>query len=150
MTPSVGELHTQRFFSAADEGYEDAMAAYEEALIVVSDAKAVAFDARERVKDVEAEYVMNGAGGHLSPGMTDKKREMVVRVNIKDYAPYQEARKALRDAEAELDRAEARRDTAANRMALYRRRMDAYLAASNQRAAVLSANQVPNEGRNRR
>lgn len=140
----------QSYFVSADEGYGQAMAEYEDALEVVADAKAVAFDARERVKDIEAEFVLNGANGHISAGMTEKKREMVVRVQIKDFAPYQQARQALREAERELDRAEARRDTAANRMALYRRRLDAYLAASNQRAAVLQAHQVPTEGRNRR
>ncbi|MCR4340618.1 MAG: hypothetical protein NUW01_12125 [Gemmatimonadaceae bacterium] len=141
MTPSVGEVHQQAFYVAADAGYEQAMGSYEDALELVADAKATLFEAREKLRDIEAEYVVNG--GHaqwtVSPGMTEKKRELVVRVGLKNWPDYQAARKTLTTAERELDRAEARRDTAANRMALYRRRMDAFLAASNQRAAVLSA-----------
>jgi hypothetical protein len=141
MTPSTGEMHTQAFFAAADAGYEQAMRAYEDALEIVADAKSGTFEAREAVRDVEAEYVVNGGHGQwvVSPGMTEKKRDLVVRVGLKHWPAYQSAKRALTDAERELDRAEARRDTAANRMALYRRRMDGYLAASNQRAAVLSA-----------
>lgn len=141
MTPSAGEMHTQAFFAAADAGYEQAMRAYEDALEIVADAKAATFEAREAARDVEAEYVMNGGHGQwtIGPGMTEKKRDLVVRVGLKNWPAYQAARCALATAERELDRAEARRDTAANRMALYRRRMDGYLAASNQRAAVLSA-----------
>jgi len=134
-------MHQQAFFVAADAGYEQAMSAYEDALDIVADAKAAVFEARETAKDIEAEYVMNGGHGKwtIGPGMTDKKRDLVVRVGLKNWPDYQAAKKALAAAERELDRAEARRDTAANRMALYRRRMDGYLAASNQRAAVLSA-----------
>lgn len=141
MTPSVGEVHQQAFYVAADAGYEQAMGSYEEALEVVADAKAVLFEARDRVRDIEAEYIVNGGHGQwvVSPGMTEKKRELVTRVGLKNWPEYQAAKKTLATAERELDRAEARRDTAANRMALYRRRMDGYLAASNQRAAVLSA-----------
>ena len=141
MTPTAGEVHTQAFFLAADAGYEQAMSAYEDALEVVADAKGAVFDARDALKDIEAEYVMNGGHGQwaISPGMTEKKRDLVVRVGLKNWQPYQDAKKVLATAERELDRAEARRDTAANRMALYRRRMDGYLAAANQRAALLSA-----------
>lgn len=141
MTPSAGEMHTQAFFAAADAGYEQAMHAYEDALEIVADAKAATIEAREAARDVEAEYIMNGGHGQwtIGPGMTEKKRDLVVRVGSKNWPAYQAARRALATAERELDRAEARRDTAANRMALYRRRMDGYLAASNQRAAVLSA-----------
>ena len=141
MTLAAGEMHQQAFFVAADAGYEQAMSAYEDALDIVADAKAAVFEARETAKDIEAEYVMNGGHGKwtIGPGMTDKKRDLVVRVGLKNWPDYQAAKKALAAAERELDRAEARRDTAANRMALYRRRMDGYLAASNQRAAVLSA-----------
>jgi len=141
MTPSAGEVHTQAFFLAADASYEQAMGAYEDALELVADAKSVLFEARDAARDIEAEYVVNG--GHaqwtIGPGMTEKKRDLVVRVGLKNWPDYQVAKQALAAAERELDRAEARRDTAANRMALYRRRMDGYLAASNQRAAVLSA-----------
>lgn len=146
-----GEMHLQAFFLAADAGYEQAMAAFEDALEVVADAKSAVFEAREAVRDIEAEYIMNGGHGQwtIGPGMTEKKRDVVVRVGLKNWQPYQDAKKVLATAERELDRAEARRDTAANRMALYRRRMDGYLAAANQRAALLSAHAEATEARRR-
>jgi len=151
MNPTAGEMHTQAFFAAADAGYEQAMRGYEDALEIVADAKAATFDAREAARDIEAEYIVNGGHGQwsIAPGMTEKKRDLVVRVGLKNWPAYQNAKRALAEAERDLDRAEARRDTAANRMALYRRRMDGYLAASTQRAAVLSAHTETNEVRRR-
>lgn len=145
MTPTAGELHTQAYFAKASAAYEDAMAAYADALEVVADAKAVLFEAKDRVRELEDENTVNGGSGKytVTPSMTNKeKRDAVLRLALKDSQAFQEARRALLKAERDLDRAEALRDTAANRMAIERRRCDAYLAAANQRAAVLSAQPI--------
>jgi hypothetical protein len=136
-----GELHTQAYFLKASEAYEMAMAAFTDALDVVADAKAAVFEAKDRMRDIEDDEVIHGGHGLYSvAGVTNKeKRDALIRAGLKDRPEYVQARKDVLAAERELDRAEALRDTAANRMAIERRRCDAYLAAANQRAAVLHA-----------
>lgn len=144
MTPTAGELHTQAYFVKASTAYEEAMAAYGDALEVVADAKAALFEAKDRARELEDENTVNGgSGAHtVSPSMTATKRDAVLRLALRDSQSFQDARKALLRAERELDRAETLRDNAANRMAIERRRCDAYLAAANQRAAVLQAQPI--------
>lgn len=144
MTPTAGELHTQSYFVRASAAYEEAMAAYSDALEVVADAKAALFEAKDRARELEDENMVNGGSGKhtVNPSMTASKRDAVLRLALKEDSAFQTARKALLTAERDLDRAEAIRDNAANRMAIERRRCDAYLAAANQRAAVLQAQPV--------
>lgn len=139
-----GELHLQAYFVKSSAAYDDAMATYADALEVVADAKTVLFEAKDRLREIEDENVVNGGSGvnTISPSMTATKRDAVLRLALRDSAVFQDARRALQKAERELDRAEALRDTAANRMAIERRRCDAYLAAANQRAAVLQAQPI--------
>ena len=144
MTPATGVLYLQDYFLKAIAAYEAATAAYGDALEVVADAKSVLFEAKDRARDIEDETLVNGGAGihTVNPSMTATKRDAVVRLALKTIPAYQAARTALQRAERELDRAEALRDTSANRMAIERRRADAYLAAANQRAAVLSAQPI--------
>ncbi len=139
---SPGELHTQGYFLRSSEAYEQAMVAYSDALEVVADAKSAVFEAKDRMRNIEDEVLVNGgAGKHtISPSMPNKeKRDAVIRLALRETPAYVQARQDVLAFERELDRAEALRDTAANRMAIERRRCDAYLAAANQRAAVLGA-----------
>lgn len=138
-----GELHTQAFYLRADEDFAAAIDASDVALDQVIEAKSRVLDLRERVKDMEAECLINGGQGIYTFGPQDneKKRDAKLRLSLKEWDSYQSLRKELGEAERELDRAEARRDTAGNRINHARRRIDAYLAASNQRAAVLTVTQ---------
>jgi hypothetical protein len=142
VTPTAGELHTQAYFAKASAAYEEAMTAFSDSLEVVADAKSAVFEAKDRIRNIEDEVMVNGAAGiyRISAADTNKeKREAKIRLALRDMPEYVEARTAVLRAERELDRAEALRDTAANRMAIERRRCDAYLAAATQRAAVLQA-----------
>ena len=142
MNPSTGELHTQAYFVKASAAYEEAMAAYSDSLEIVADAKGILFDAKDFLRNIEDEVLVNGGYGmhKISPAISTKeKRDAMIRLSLKAMPEYQQARTALAKAERELDRAEALRDTAGNRMAIERRRCDAYLAAAHQRAAVLQA-----------
>ena len=142
MTPTAGELHTQAYFAKASAAYEEAMTAFSDSLEVVADVKSAVFEAKDRLRNIEDEELVNGGHGlyTVTPSMTTKeKRDAVVRLALKDRSDWQQARVDALTLERELDRAEALRDTAANRMAIERRRCDAYLAAATQRAAVLQA-----------
>lgn len=147
-----GELHTQSFFLRADADFSAAIDAADVAMDEVTEVKGRVLELREQVRDMEAENLERGGFGiHTVPigGTNEKRREAILRLALRDWPEYQALRKALGQAERELDRAEARRDIAGNRMALSRRRMDAYLAASNQRAAVLSVTQEAKTPRGR-
>jgi hypothetical protein len=147
-----GEVNKQEFFLAADYDFATAIDAADVAYDDVIDAKARVLAMREVVRDMEAECLVNGGRGNYSipVGQTnDKKRDAIIRLALRDWPQYQEQRLALGEAERELDRAEARRDTALNRMARSRRRMDGYLAAANQRAAVLTVTQEATRPRGR-
>lgn len=136
-----GELHTQAFFLRADADFAAAIDATDVAVDEVIEAKGRVLELRERQRDMEAENLERGGFGlhTIPPGQTnEKRRDALLRLALRDWPEYQALRKELGQAERELDRAEARRDIAGNRMALSRRRMDAFLAAASQRAAVLA------------
>ena len=143
MTPTaVGELHTQAYFAKASAAYEEAMTAFSDSLEVVADAKSAVFEAKDQLRSIEDEVLVNGGYRQytISPADTNKeKREAKTRLALREMPEYVDARQNVMRTERELDRAEALRDTAANRMAIERRRCDAYLAAATQRAAVLQA-----------
>lgn len=132
-------VHTQQWFLNASDAYADAMVVFRDEQDQVADARMAVYDARERVKDLEAEMLVNGGAGKYTVGTGDaKRREAVIRLALREDNDYQTASKALQRLERALDRAEANRDNAANQMSLQKRRIDAYLAAASQQAAILT------------
>ena len=143
-------IHTQAWFHDASNAYEEAIVVFRDEQDQVADARMAVYDARERVKDLEAEMLVNGGAGKYTVGTGDaKRREAVIRLALREDNDYQTASKALEQLERALDRAEANRDNAANQMSLSKRRMDAFLAAASQQAAILTVRGADHSSRRR-
>lgn len=139
MTPARPAIHTQQWFLEASDAYQDAMVVFRDEQEHVADRRQAVYVARERLKDLEADMLVNGGSGKYTISATAKeKRDAILRLALADSEEYVAAQKSLRSLERELDIAEAARDDAANQMSLQKRRMDAYLAAASQQAAILT------------
>lgn len=131
-------IDSPAYFAEAAADYQRARDSYyearDDALTNASEAERL----RGQLKDAEAEAICNG----VALGKNEVERTAALRVYLAtDPAaePYRQAAAAVRSYELAKAQSENVAEEAANTMSVARRRMDAYIAATN-RAAAIAAN----------
>lgn len=123
------------YFSEAATAYQRAASDYAEALEDAAQWADTANDIKARMRDVEAEAIVNG----MAEGKNERERDAALRTYLAGLTVYRAATTELRQADLRKSRADNLAHVAANEMSVQRRRMDAHIAWV-QRAAAIEAN----------
>lgn len=138
MAPSEQlHVHQQEYMHRAVAAYEDALEAYADAQVAATDLKVTLAQARNDLKDMEDEVIVNsGHGDHYVQANSADKRAAQARQALKHWPEYQAKRGEAAALERELGRLEAARDRAANTMSINKRRADAHVANVNREQVI--------------
>lgn len=136
-TATLPRVDQQAFYLAASGDYERCIAELERRRIEAGEAKALLNLAREALKDIEADMLVNGGHGKYVIDGNETKRVAILRAALAAFPAYVTQRQRVTDLERELSKVEAGRDLTANTLSLAKSRMDAYVAATQRAASIL-------------
>lgn len=131
------KVHEQSFFLAASTEYEACIGDLYQQRIRAGDAKAMLNLAREQLRDMEAQVLVDGGREQYVIDGNEARRGAILRTALANWPAYIAKRTEIVKQERELASIEAARDRTANTMSLCKSRTDAYVAAAQQRASVL-------------